>query len=296
MRPFRFGVNAPLDAPATWADTCRTIEGEGFDLLLCPDHLGAPSPFAYLAAAAQVTTRLRLGTYVLNNEFWNPALLAREAATVDLVSGGRLELGLGAGHMKSEFDDADLPWRPHAERVARLGEGLAELDTRLREGGQEPGPAQRPRPPFLVGGHGPATLDLAARWADTVAFSGLTQRPEAEPGQFSVADSARTLERVERVRAATGERSPEFGVLLQAVRVTDDVEATAAELVDLFGADAVPRDEPLWDNPFVLLGTAEEMARILRERRERFGFTHVVTHASSREDLAQVIPLVRGEE
>ena len=109
MRPFRFGVNAPLASSAPWADTCRTIEEEGFDLLLCPDHLGAPSPFAYLGAAARETTRLRLGTYVLNNEFWNPALLAREAATVDLLSGGRLELGLGAGHMKSEFDDAGIP-------------------------------------------------------------------------------------------------------------------------------------------------------------------------------------------
>lgn len=295
MRPFRFGVNALLKDPATWAEICRSTEEEGFDLLLCPDHLGAPSPFAFLAAAARETTRLRLGTYVLNNEFWNPALLAREAATVDLVSGGRLELGLGAGHMKSEFDDAGIPWRPHAERVARLERSLAELDTRLREGGQEPAPVQRPRPPFLVGGHGPATLDLAARWGETVAFSGLTQRPDAEPGQFTLAGSAQTLERVECVCAATGGRSPEFSVLLQAVKVTDDVEAAAAELVEVFGAEAVPEDEPLWENPYVLLGTPEEMARTLRERRDRFGFTHVVTHAPFRAGLARVIPLLREQ-
>lgn len=296
MRPFRFGVNSQQNDPADWAETCRTVEEQGFDVLLCPDHLGAPSPFGLLAAAARTTTRLRLGTYVLNNEFWNPALLAREAATLDQLSDGRLELGLGAGHMKSEFDDAGIPWRPHAERVARLEESLAELDTRLRGEDQGPRPVQRPRTPFLVGGHGPATLDLAARWADTVAFSGLDQRRGADPGQFSLAPSTQILERVERVREAAGSRDPELSVLIQAVQVTDDVEATAAQLTEQFGTDVVPEGEPLWEHPCVLLGTPEEMARSLRERRERFGFTHVVTHGPFRDALAQVIPLMRGED
>lgn len=295
MRPFRFAVNSQQNDPADWAETCRTTEEQGFDVLVCPDHLGAPSPFALLAAAARTTSRLRLGTYVLNNGFWNPALLAREAATLDRLSGGRLELGLGAGHMKSEFDDAGIPWLPHAERVAGLGQSLAELDTRLRGGDQEPRPVQHPRPPFLVGGHGPATLELAARWADTVAFSGLNQRPDAEPGQFSLAPSTQIMERVERIREAAGSRDPELGIMLQAVQVTDDVEATAAQLTEQFGRDTVPEDEPLWEHPCVLLGTPEEMARTLRDRRERFGFTHIVTHAPFRDALAKVIPLMKDE-
>lgn len=296
MRTFRFGVNSLSSEAADWAESCRVAEEQGYDVLLAPDHLGGDSPFGLLTAAALATSRLRLGTYVLNNEFWNSALLAREAATLDRISGGRLELGLGAGHMKSEFDDAGIPWRPHSERVARLASSLDELDRRLREGGQEPQPVQRPRPPLLVGGHGPSTLTLAAERADIVAFSGLTQRPKHAYGVFDVAGVEQTLERVELVRAAAGGRDYESSVLIQMVQVTDDVERTAEEIRAQLGEVAVSGEEPLWENPYLLIGTPEEMARTLLARRDRFGFTHVVTHNPFRDALAQVIPLVRELE
>src|SRR2546421_696167 len=166
MRPFRFGVNVRTAASqAEWADKARKVEALGYAVLLVPDHLAdLLAPFPALAAAAVATTRLRVGTAVLNNDFRHPALLAREAATLDVLSDGRLELGLGAGHMQSEYEQAGLAFDPGATRVERLGEAGVVRQRPLRGGpGPVPGrhhpgtgasipppprPAPRP-PPFL---------------------------------------------------------------------------------------------------------------------------------------------------
>jgi probable F420-dependent oxidoreductase len=149
----------------------RAAESAGFDVLTAADHLGAPAPFAVLAAAAAVTERVRLRTYVLDAGFWNPALLAREAATLDALSGGRLELGLGAGHQRHEHVDAGLPFPSHADRVAALKTTLVEVRRRLADPGHLPAPVQRPVP-VVVGGWGTATLTVAAQQADVVALAG----------------------------------------------------------------------------------------------------------------------------
>src|SRR2546429_5826243 len=124
MKPFRFGVNVRTAASqAEWADKARKVEALGYAVLLVPDHLAELlAPLPALAAAAAATTRLRVGTAVLNNDFRHPALLAREAATLDVLSDGRLELGLGAGHIRSEYEQAGLAFDPGATRVQRLGE------------------------------------------------------------------------------------------------------------------------------------------------------------------------------
>ncbi|GAA1075858.1 TIGR03621 family F420-dependent LLM class oxidoreductase [Nocardiopsis metallicus] len=296
MRTFRFGVNTLPSDHDDWALGCRVTEEQGFDLLLAPDHLGSHSPLAALGAAAAVTTRMRLGTYVLNNEFWNPALLAREVATLDRISGGRFELGLGSGYMKREFEDAGIPWLPHADRTANLVAALDELDRRLAEGGQEPRPVQCPRPPVLIGGHGPSTLALAARRADTVAFSGVTQTRGRKMGVFTMAGAAETRQRVELVREAAGERAFESGVLVQKVIVTDDAEKEVAQITERVGEELLPKGESLLDCPYLLVGTPREIADTLLRRRAEFGFTHVVTHGPSRDALAEVIPLIRAAE
>ena len=298
MTPFRFGINTARIDLESWAEDSRTAEEQGFDVLLAPDHLGSASPFVQLAVSAAVTDRIRLGTYVLNNEFWNPALLAREVATLDRLSGGRFELGLGSGHMKSEFEDAGIPWLPHADRTANLEASLEELDRRLTEGGQEPQPLQRPRPPLMIGGHGPKTLRMAAERADIVAFSGLTQVRGEKMGVFGVAGADETRQRVELVREAAGVRADgiESSVLVQTVVLTDDAEKAAAEIAEKLGADRLPQGESLLDCPYLLVGTAQEMADTLLRRREEYGFTHVVTHGPFRDALAEVIPLVRAAE
>ncbi|WP_033299282.1 TIGR03621 family F420-dependent LLM class oxidoreductase [Nocardiopsis gilva] len=296
MRNFRFGVNFGRLNVDDWADFCRSSEELGFDTVLAPDHLGAASPFAMLATAAAVTTRVRVGTLVVNNEFWNPSMLAREAATVDRLSGGRLELGLGCGHMKSEFDAAGIAWRPHAERVERLEQSIARLNRLFApDGGQEPLPRQSPRPPLLIGAHGRRTLALAARHADIVGYGGLTQVRGAKMGTFEVADAEETRRRVEFVAEQAGARADaiESNVLIQAVRITDDAERTAAVIAREFAAPGLDTAAAVLDSPFVLVGTAEEIAREIIANRERFGFSYIATHGPYRDALAEVIPLVR---
>ena len=300
MNRFRFGVNFRAADIGDWAEESRRTEAMGYDTLVAPDHLGHPSPFGMLAAAAVATGRVRLGTLVLNNEFWNPALLAREAATVDRLSGGRLELGLGLGHMKSEFDAAGIPWRGHAERLAALEASLDALDALFAgeavPGGQEPEPVQKPRPPLLIGGHGPATLRLAARRADIIGFGGLRQRRGARMGVFDIDGPEEVLRRVDLVREEAGGRAAdlEFNVLVQSVVVTGDAEREAARLAERYaGGGGLDTPADVMASPFVLVGTVDEIAAELLAARERYGFSYVTVHGESREELARVIPRVR---
>ncbi|MEV4257499.1 LLM class flavin-dependent oxidoreductase, partial [Spirillospora sp. NPDC049652] len=128
MGDLRFGFNVfDIRSRDDFTDRCRRAERYGFDTAFVPDHLGSPAPFPTMVAAAEATERLRVGSMVLNTPFWNPHLLAREVASVDRLTGGRLVLGLGAGHMKWEFDEAGIPWEGFGARVRRLEETITEL-------------------------------------------------------------------------------------------------------------------------------------------------------------------------
>ncbi|HYZ80059.1 MAG TPA: LLM class flavin-dependent oxidoreductase, partial [Solirubrobacteraceae bacterium] len=170
-------------------DVVSRAETLGCDVLAAPDHLGAPDPFAVLNGAAQTTQRMRLRTYVLNAGFWNPALLALAAATTDLLSDGRLELGLGAGHMRREHEDAGLPWLKHRGRVDLMERTLSEVRERLSAPDHEPRPVQN-QIPVAVGAMTSPGLRVAAHHADIVAFSGLLQIPAAAPGDFTLASAS----------------------------------------------------------------------------------------------------------
>jgi probable F420-dependent oxidoreductase len=314
MRPFRFSCNVfGLRSRDEFVRYCRDVERFGFHTLFTADHLGSPSPFPPLVLAAEVTERLRVGTMVLNVPFWNASLLAREVATADVLTGGRLELGVGAGHMKWEFDRAGLPWRPLPERVAEVAATLDELERTfggdgyperrpLEElTGQSPlKPVQRTGlngtgPPVIVGGTGDRILALAAERADIVAIGGLMQAPGQPPGTFRMQTAAEADDRVAYVRAKAGKRADdlELHVLVQSVVVTRDRRAVAATMAaeDDLGLTA---DEVL-ETPFLLLGTVPEIAAQLRERRERFGFSYLTVHAPSMAALAPVIEVL-GED
>lgn len=296
MRDFRFGVNYPTDKIDDWLDHCRTAEQQGYDAVHAPDHLGSPAPFAMLAAAAQVTEQLRLGTYVLNNGFWNPHLLAREAATVDRLSGGRLELGLGLGYVRDEFDTAGIPWEPHAARVSRLAASIETLSALFADEGAEPRPAQQPGPPIMIGGHGERLLRLAAAVADIVAFTGAVARSDGPSGALRLVGPDEVDERVELVRAEAGDRLAdiEFGSLIQFVEITDDAERSAAALVERLEDDSLDTAEKVLANPFIKIGTAAELADEIVRDRDRFGFTYLVTHGQHRDKLADVISVIRA--
>ena len=188
MRDFRFSFNVRgVTAREMLEEKCRRAEGHGYDTVFAADHLGSPAPFPLLVAAAEATERLRVGTLVLNAAFWNPALLAREAATTDILTDGRLELGLGAGHMKWEFDAAGIDWEPFGRRADHLSAVIGELQRffttdfdALPEGVRAPRPVQRrgfggSGPPLIVGGTGDRILWIAAEYADIVSIAGIYQ-------------------------------------------------------------------------------------------------------------------------
>src|SRR3954454_6006804 len=189
MKPFRFGVSArSTGTHTTWGPRARQIEDLGYSTLLIPDHLlQIWPPLVPLMSAADATSTLRVGTFVLNNDFRHPVLLAREAAAIDVLTDGRLELGLGGGHMRSEYEEAGIPFDPAPVRFERLGESVAILKGLLageavtlegrhyqvKEHRAYPRARQAPRPPVLIGGNGRRLLSLAAREADIVGFTGL---------------------------------------------------------------------------------------------------------------------------
>ncbi|NEE03010.1 LLM class F420-dependent oxidoreductase [Phytoactinopolyspora halotolerans] len=315
MREFRFGFNASgLRSARDLAELCRQGEGYGYDVVLGTDHLPNGSPFLPLVVAAQATERMRVGTLTTNNEFWNPALLAREAITVDHLTEGRLELGLGAGHMKWEFDAAGIPWRPLGERVDRLTHAVDELRRIFADGFDEPESAVATRkafgraesrpvqrhgfdgsgPPLLIGGTGDRVLRLAASTADIIGLGGVYQVKGEPPGTFRMATAAEAKERVDYVRTCAGDRAAhlEFNALVQFVAITDDRRALAENLV----AERAPYftvDDAL-ETPFALIGTVEQIAEQMRENRERLGLTYITVHEPYMRTFAPVIEKLRS--
>jgi probable F420-dependent oxidoreductase len=314
MADFRFSFNIlTVESREKFVETCRQGERYGYDTVFAADHLGYEAPFPVLVAAAAVTERLKVGTLVLNVPFWNPALLAREAITTDALTGGRLELGLGAGHMKWEFDEAGIPWEPFEKRADRLEATIRELGrlfaadgypqqaaSREAMGLQVPRPVQRrgfdgAGPPLIVGGTGDRILRIAAEHADIVAIAGAYQIKGQPPGTFRLGTAEEAAGRVRYTRDIAGERADriEWHVLVQLVLETADRRAAAEAVLERFGR-TMTADE-LLDTPFVLIGTVQEMAEQIIRNRERFGFSYYTVHGPYMETFAPVIERVRAE-
>jgi probable F420-dependent oxidoreductase len=311
-RPLRFGLHTAKPRGTGFADFVRQVEAAGVDVLTMPDHVvPSLSPLAAASAAAAVTTRLRVGTLVLNNDFRHPVDTAREAATIADLSGGRFELGLGAGHMKSEYDATGLPFDRGGIRVDRLTESAEVIRALLRgesvnvDGAHyrvHAGPGELVAAPsipvpLLIGGNGTRVLQLAGRVADIAGLAGITHNRDATAVRLTHFDAAGVLDRIAAVRDAAGDRfgDIELNALIQFVARTDDRAATAATLAAPFGVSA----DLLLESPFVLLGTHEQMAEALLERRERFGISYWTVfddwadRRSALPDLTEVIGLLR---
>ncbi|MGH9210569.1 MAG: TIGR03621 family F420-dependent LLM class oxidoreductase [Acidimicrobiales bacterium] len=266
----RFGVSSWLsDSGRQWRDAARRYEQLGYDTVWVADHVGMLDPFTALVAAGSATERIKLGTYVLNVEFWNPLLLARTAATADLMTDGRLVLGLGAGHAQVEFEQAGLPYPPAGQRVDRLaatvpavrrlmaGETVDEPALRLQAAatGLEP-----VRPPILVGGNGDRVLTLAATAADVAGVVGFTAGTGRVHSNLSHWSWEGLAERLAFVRAAATGQPPEVDLLVQRVVITDDPAGALADFMD-----AGMTEEQI-DSPFLLVGSEqgvlEHLARL----------------------------------
>ncbi|MBK1785550.1 TIGR03621 family F420-dependent LLM class oxidoreductase [Prauserella cavernicola] len=287
-RGFRFGVSFPLVGDrAEWIAKCRRAEELGYDVLSVSDHLGdgRSDPLGALAVAAAVTERPHVAPFVLDVPFYNEALLARHVATVAKLAGdGRLELGLGAGHVKSEFDDAGLPWLPARERVAQLARTVTGLRRRLGDD----------LPRLLIAGNSDGVLGLAAAEADTVGFGGLRQIRGEPSGTLTLVTPDELFERTEFVRAHARGRDPEFNLLIQHVATSDEpraeIEAWAAPVPGL-----KPDADELLRAPQLLAGTTDEIAATLHERRERYGFSYVTVFEPALESFAPVLRALAGE-
>jgi probable F420-dependent oxidoreductase len=306
LRPFRFGVASSETASGSaWSDFARRAEALGYATLMVPDHYLNPiAPVPALMAAAAATTTLRVACIVFANDFRHPALLAKEAATIDLLSDGRFEFGLGAGWLKDEYDRAGIPFDPPGVRVARMEEGLrvikglwgeepvtcagAYYTTSGLEG--TPKPVQQPHPPIYVGGGGKRLLSLAAREADIVGF---VSRARPEGGIDWTEGTEEALARkVGWVREAAGDRlgQIELALLFQGTEVTDRPQEAAARLGGHFGLTA---EQVLASSEFAV-GTVDQIVERLLALRERHGISYLKVTAPLMEAFAPVVARLGG--
>jgi probable F420-dependent oxidoreductase len=309
MKPFRFGVNLrSAGSRVEWVDKARKLEDLGYSSLTVPDHLAEMfAPMPALVSAAAATKTIRVGTAVLNNDFRHPVLVAREAATVDLLTDGRLELGLGAGYVKSEYEQSGLRFDLGGARVERLAEA-AVIIKRLLAGEQvaftgrhyrvtdhkiHPLPVQQPHPPILIGGNGPQLLTLAAKEADIVGLTGITFRRGGTEPDLSAWKAAVVDDRVQLVREAAGDRYErlELNALVQRVIVTGDRRKAAEELTRRWTQLSV---EEILQSPYALVGTVDELVEDLQARRMRWGLSYFVTHEPYVDALAPVVARLAG--
>jgi probable F420-dependent oxidoreductase len=272
-RDFRFGIGLrSIKSPDRLREKVRKFEDLGYDVIHFPDHIGAPAPFPAMVAAAAAARTIRVGTFVLNAAFYSPALLARDAVDTDLLSDGRLELGLGTGYVREEFEAAEIPYPSAGERVAHL----RHTTTYLKD--------VAPSIPLLIAGNGDKVLTIAAQHADIIGFTG-GGIPES-PGDDPMA------ERVDFVRAAAGDRVDdlEFNLAITAVP-TDSSGIPDLTLTRAYFSDA--SDAQLLAMPTVLQGSPSEMADTLRAQRERYGITYFTVQDYHGANFAHVIDALR---
>ncbi|MGF1595639.1 MAG: TIGR03621 family F420-dependent LLM class oxidoreductase [Acidimicrobiales bacterium] len=307
-RPFRFGVQTKAaGSRAEWVALARAVEDRGYSSLTMSDHFDDQlAPTVALMAAADATETLRIGTLVWCNDYRHPVVLAKEAATLDLLSEGRLELGLGAGWMTSDYTQAGMVLDRPGVRIERLVEAVEVLRGLFADGplthhgthytidGLEglPKPPQRPHPPFLIGGGGPRMLRTAGRLADIVGVNF-----DLTAGAIT-ADIARdaTAERFDQklswVREGADDRFDriELQVRTFIVQVTDNRRSVADALAGGLGLTV---EEGL-GSPLAMVGTPAQIADDLRERRQRWGFSYIVVGVEEFEAFAPVVAELAG--
>jgi probable F420-dependent oxidoreductase len=307
-RPFRFGVQEHSAPSATaWKAKARMVEALGYAALYLPDHFGdQPGPIAALMAAADATTTLRVGSLVFDNDYRHPVVLAKEAATLDLLSDGRFDLGLGAGWLASDYELSGIPFDPPGVRIDRMEEGLAIIKG-LMAGGPfsftgkhyrinslegHPTPVQKPHPPILLGGGGRRMLRLAAKEADIVNVNYDLREGRINPALVRTGLAGATDEKLAWVREAAGARIDriELSVTIFFASITEDRRSLAAAVGRGFGADA----DDVLDTPHFLIGTVDEILDSLVQRRERYGISYVILPGDVAEAFAPVVERLSG--
>ena len=309
QRPFRFGVQVNgTGNRQEWVDLARRVEAAGYSTLTMPDHFGEQlAPVPALQCAADATTTLRLGALVYDNDYKHPVVLAKELATMDVLSDGRVEVGLGAGWMISDYEQSGIPYDSPGVRVSRFIEGLAVIkgalgpDSFSYDGDYYtitdynglPKPVQTP-PPMLIGGGGKRVLTFAAQQADIVGINATMTSGAVDSSTFETMTSGAVDSKVEIVRTAAADagRADDIEMNLRAfmVFVTDDVDQALGTLSEFTGAPT----EVIADSPFALVGPVDKIVDDLQERRERWGFSYIIVGQNDVDAFAPAVEQLSG--
>ena len=309
LRPFRFGVQASsAKTRAEWVDLALRTEGQGYSCLTMPDHYDDQmAPVPALMTAANVTTTLRVGALVWDNDYKHPAVLAKELATMDVLSDGRLELGIGAGWMISDYEQMGIPYDSAKIRIDRFVEGIKVIKGAMAQGpfsfsGEHytitgyngtPKPIQAPCPPILIGGGGKRVLSIAAREADIIGINATMSAGVVGPDAISTMTAAAVDEKVDIVRVAAGARLADIEMNVRAflVNITDDAAGAAAGIATMMGVEQKMVEE----TPFALVGPPSKLIEDLIARRERWGFSYIIVGAEDIDSFAPVVSALNGK-
>ena len=314
--PFRFGVVCEtMQSRNEWIAKARRAEENRYATLLLRDHFTKEpfgdqfAPIAALMAAADATTTLRVGSLVFDNDYRHPVLLAKEVATLDVLSGGRVELGLGAGWLDTEYQQAGLPFDPPGIRISRFEEALHILKSLLA--GNEltfsgthytvtnlrtfPQPVQKPHPPILIGGGGKRMLSLAAQHANSIGIMAGPLRSSVlstDPAERSAEHMTR---KIDWIRQAAGERFDEIELNMVISPIFAENQRQSAERIAHERGWSGLSAEDVLDMPSVFIGTTEQIAEQIYQRRQSYGFSYYVVSDSDMETFAPVVALLAGK-
>jgi probable F420-dependent oxidoreductase len=308
MAPFRFAVQVSQAASTDdWRALARKSEDLGYSTLYVPDHLDDQwAPLIALTVAAEATTTMWVGTLVLDNDFRHPVVLAKEAATMDVVTGGRFELGMGAGWLRTDYESSGIPMEPAAVRIAKLAEGLEIMRAMWRDGeatfdGEHyqvrgakgtPVPTTPGGPPLVIGGGSKRILTLAGQCADIVSIVPSLAAGAVGPEMAAEGVVEKYADRVAWAKEAAGDRAGqlEFQCWTVAVQVVPNAAEVFDGLASMFGLTP----DQMRAAPLALIGTVEEIIETLEARREALGFSYIVVHEAEMEALGPVIAHLAG--
>lgn len=307
-RPFRFGIQVRSAGDRrAWVESVRRFESLGYAAVTMPDHFDDQlAPIPALQAAADATESIRIGALVFDNDYKHPVVLAKELATIDVLSEGRLEIGLGAGWMAVDYERSGIPYDRPGVRVDRFVEGLAVIRGAMAPGpfsfhGEHyrvtdydgmPKPVQAPCPPILIGGGGPRVLRIAAREADIVGINATLTSGAVDHTTFDSMRAEAVDEKVALVVDTAGERLSDIEMNIRAflVSVTDDVDAALDGIAAFTGSPT----SMIAESPFALVGPPSKLIEDLLERRERWGFSYVIVGPDEAEAFAPVVAELAG--
>lgn len=309
LRPFRFGIQASkADSRKQWIDLAKTTEDNGFSSLTMPDHFTDQlAPVPALMTAADATTKLRIGALVWDNDYKHPVVLAKELATMDLLSEGRLEIGIGAGWMISDYEQAGMVYDRPGVRIDRFVEGLSIIRSamtgekfsfsgthyKVTDYISAPLPVQRPCPPILIGGGGKRFLTLAAKLADIVGINPSLKDGVVNAETITHMTAEAVSEKIDIVRNAAGSRMSEVELNIRTFLV--NIRDSADEAIN--GTASMFKVEPsmIANSPFALMGPPAKIAEDLLERRERWGLSYIIVGGEDVNSFAPVIKILSGK-